>query len=398
MINFNNDPNEISRAEYYDKYRKPSIEEFVNEFEYEYAQVIFRSFTNIGESYSNQYVWKYAKVGSASGCYRKEILQEMLDKNEIRVKKLVSVEETNLNYLDKLREQVLQAHKTKKVKEVPRVYIRTKYNTIKEMIRTKNPNKNKIVCVLGIDYINETTPSGLKYTYKLPRYLAEKLIKKESEISFSDWNIVPMHYWKAHLREKRLERKKLAKKNSLAELKKYNFKKGNRKQRRKEYNKYGQPGDRHVHLQLVAVKEKNEKIAYKGGKNILLSSKGIPYGKPKETKVVLPKFMNIPIEEMYNKNVTIEPRIRKTITGRDLIVLTTKLHYYTPVEYTTITQHLYPSYLRKLYKKRKEQFVKLQEELQKMQEENKNKNKEKKVNKIKKQPTKVVKSKQKKGD
>ena len=113
MINFNNDPNEISRAEYYDCYRKPSIEEFIDGFEYEYAAVICHYFNNIKEPTYNNYIWKYAKVGFTSGYYwyhKGKELQEMLDDNKIRVKKKSFIETTNLNHLSKLQEQVRQAH------------------------------------------------------------------------------------------------------------------------------------------------------------------------------------------------------------------------------------------------------------------------------------------------
>ena len=310
------------------------------------------------------------------------------------------IEETNLNHLNKLQEQVRQAHMHNKPYTIdsPNIVVRTHYADENEYNNQKTMDKNRIICIRNYHNANQI--------FKLPRYKADKIIAKynDNDELWGGFETVPMYVWKTHLRKERLKRKKQAEINRLAQMEKYDSKTGNRKQRRKcKHNKWGQPGDRYAHLQLVAIKEKNEKVTHRDGRNILLTPKGIPYGDCIETKTIEPVFTYEPFEKIYHTEVTIDDEIRIIETGRSTVLkkflidnITWDTVYeqqrYRPVKYQTITQHLYPRHLQKLFVKRKIQVKEFQKELEKMQ-------KEKKVKKIKKkQLAKVVKSKQKKGD
>ena len=317
-----------------------------------------------------------------------------------------------LNHLTDLQNQVTKAHmKNKKPIQYYSKRIHTTYATETDFINRK---KMELMKSTIFEYDN-----GI--TVKIPFHKALKLEKEEKG------RIKHKTFWKRYLHELRKLRKKQAEKNSLTELKKYNFKTGNRKQRRNKLNNWKQAGDRYIKYQCIPIKEKliivdkkkvsGEKVMYKDGKNILarinkISGKAIPYKEPLTTTVIVPKFMYVPFEKIYYKNVTIDDEIRKIETGRSTTLkkflvdqeswdFTSESTFYKPVEYKTITQHLYPSYLRKLFKKRKEQMVELQKELQEIQEKRKKEEAKKKTDeKLTKKttsPKKVVKSKQKKG-
>ena len=84
----------MARIVNYDRYYKPTIDEFVSGFEYEYVLYSIRNYYEKGKpEYCATNHWNYGKVDSPWGCLRLEEIKKMLEKDQIRVKKEMKTNE-----------------------------------------------------------------------------------------------------------------------------------------------------------------------------------------------------------------------------------------------------------------------------------------------------------------
>lgn len=206
-----------------------------------------------------------------------------------------------------------------------------------------------------------------------------KIKEEDNEMKIDKYRNIEV--WKKAKKRKAKERKmKLADEERKRQLKKYDSAEGNRKKRRDKQNKLKRRGDRFAKLQLIPRKKKKDKIIYLNGKWVLASPQRIPYGEQKKIRIIKPKFMWVPFERIYHGNVTIENEIRRIETGRytewkkflvgyETKIIKTEFNCYIPVEFKTITQHLYPPRVQKRLIENKKRLA----ELQKIMKESKEK-------------------------